>query len=159
MLERFTAAADHGLDQRALAGRSACRLRDLSPVAEHGHRVGHAQDVLDEMRDEDDCRAFRAQAPQRCEQPFDLGRGKSGGRLVQDDDARAGEQHARDLDQLLKPDREVAEPAHRIDVDAEAGELFAGLARHAPPLYQAEPVGRLVAQKHVLGDREVGGDR
>src|SRR3954463_14813262 len=48
--------------------------------------------------------------PQRREQPLDLGRGEGGRRLIQDDDARAGEQHARDLDQLLKPDREVAEP-------------------------------------------------
>ena len=46
----------------------------------------------------------------------------------------------------------------RIDVDAEARELLAGLARHAPPLHEAERVGRLVAEKHVLGDREVGGD-
>ncbi len=69
-----------------------------------------------------------------------------------------GEQHAGDLDQLLQPDREVAEPRHRIDVDAEAGELLAGLARHAPPLHEAEPVGRLVAQEHVLGHRQVGRD-
>ncbi|MEY9920108.1 hypothetical protein ABIF99_006423 [Bradyrhizobium japonicum] len=86
------------------------------------------------------------------------GRGEGGGRLVQDDDAGAGEQHAGDLDQLLQPDREVAEPGHRIDVDAEAGELLAGLARHAPPLHEAEPVGRLVAQEYVLGDREIGCD-
>ena len=95
-----------------------------------------------------------AQPPQGREQPLDLGRRERRGRLVQDDDAGAGEQHARDLDQLLQPDREVAEPGHRIDVDAEAGELLAGLARHAPPLHEAEPVGRLVAEKHVLGDRE-----
>ena len=38
------------------------------------------------------------------------------------------------------------------------GELLAGLARHAPPLHEAEPVGRLVAQKDVLRDREIGRD-
>src|SRR5881227_3746090 len=51
---------------------------------------------------------------------------------------RAPENSTRDLDQLLEPDREVAEPRHRVDVDAEAGELLAGRARHPPPLHQAE---------------------
>jgi hypothetical protein len=43
----------------------------------------------------------------------------------------------------------------RIDVDAEPLQLLAGLARHAPPLHEAEAVGRLAAQKHVLGHRQV----
>ena len=46
----------------------------------------------------------------------------------------------------------------RIDVDAEPRELLAGLARHAPPLHEAEAVGRLRAEKHVLGDRQVRRD-
>ena len=64
-----------------------------------------------------------------------------------------GEQHAGELDQLLQADRQVAEPRKRIDVDAEPGELLAGFARHAPPLHEAEAIGRLRAEKHVLGDR------
>ena len=38
------------------------------------------------------------------------------------------------------------------------GELFAGLARHAPPVHEAEAVGRLGAEKDVLGDRQIGRD-
>ena len=46
----------------------------------------------------------------------------------------------------------------RIDVDAEPGELLARLARHAPPLHEAEPIGRLRAEKHVLGHGQIGRD-
>ena len=56
---------------------------------------------------------------------------------------------------MLQADRQVAEPRQRIDVDAEPGELLAGFARHAPPLHEAEAVGRLDAEKHVLGNRQI----
>ena len=54
------------------------------------------------------------------------------GGFVEDDDAGAREQDAGDLDELLQADRQVAERGTRIDVDAEPGQLFARLARHAP---------------------------
>ena len=143
LFERFPALADHRLDQRRLAGLGGPRLGDLPAVAEHRHDIGYAQDVLDEMRNEDDAGAFVPQPPQRREQAFDFRRRKRRGRLVEDDDAGAREQHAGDLDQLLQADRQVAEPRHRIDVDAEPLQLLAGLARHPPPLHEAEAVGRL----------------
>ena len=94
----------------------------------------------------------------RREQALDFRRRKRRGRLVEDDDAGAGEQHAGDLDQLLQADRQVAEPRQRIDVDAEPLQLLAGFARHPPPLHEAEAVGRLRPEKHVLGHRQVGRD-
>ena len=69
-----------------------------------------------------------------------------------------GKQHAGDLDQLLQADRQVAEPRKRIDVDAEPRELLTRFARHAPPLHETEAIGRLGAEKHVLGDRQIGRD-
>ena len=158
LLQRLVALADHRFDQRGLAGRGGFRLGYLSAVAKHRHGVGDAQNVLDEMGDEDDAGAFVAQAPQGREQALHLRRREGGGRLVEDDDAGAREQHAGDLDELLQADRQVAEPRHRIDVDAEPCKLLTGFARHAPPLHQAEAVGRLRAEKDVLGDRQVGCD-
>ena len=58
----------------------------------------------------------------------------------------------------LQPDRQIAHALKRIDVDAEPGELLAGLARHAPPLHEAKPIDGLGSEKHVLGHRQVGGD-
>jgi hypothetical protein len=134
--QRLAALADHRLDQGRLARLRRGGLRDLPAVAEHGHGVGDAQDVLDEMRNEDDAGAFVPQPFQRCEQAFHFRRRQRRGRLVENDDAGARRQHAGDFDQLLQPDREVAEPRHRIDVDAEPLQLLAGLARHAPPLHE-----------------------
>ena len=127
LLQRLAALADHGLDQRRLVDRGRRCLRDLAAVAEHRHRVGDAQYVLDEMRDEDDRGALFAQPSQGREQPLHLRRRQRRGRLVEDDDAGAREQHAGDLDQLLQADRQIADPRQRIDVDAEPRELLAGL--------------------------------
>ena len=137
---------------------AACVFSDLLAVAEHRDGVGDAQDVFDEMGNEDDAGAFVPQPSQGGEQAFDLRRRKRRGRLVEDDDARAGEQDAGDLDQLLQSDRQVAEPRKRIDVDAEPGELLARFARHAPPLHEAEAIDRLGAEKHVLGHRQIRGN-
>ena len=158
LLQRLAALADHRFDQGGLAGRGGCGLGDLPAVAEHRHGVGDAQDVLDEMRDEDDAGAFVAQPPQGRKQALDLGRRQRRGRLVEDDDAGTREQDAGDLDQLLQADRQITEPRHRIDVDAEPCELLAGFARHAPPLHQAEAIGRLGAKEDVFGHRQVGSD-
>ncbi len=156
--QRLAALADHRFDQGALAGRGRCRFRDLPAVAEDRHRVRDAQDVLDEMGNEDDAGAFIAQPSQRREQALHLRRRERRSRLVEDDDAGARRQHAGDLDQLLQADRQVAEPGIGIGVDAKFGELFTRLARHAPPLHDAEAVGRLRPEKDVLGHRQIGHD-
>ena len=110
------------------------------------------------MGNEDDAGALVPELSQSREQTLDFRRRKRRGRLVEDDDAGAGEQHAGDLDQLLQADRKVAEPRERVDVDAEPLQLLAGFADHPPPLHQAEPVGGLRAEKHVLGHRQVRRD-
>ncbi len=158
LLQRLAALADHGLDQGCLVGVGGLRLGDLPSVAEHRHRVGDAQDVLDEMRDEDDGGAFVPQPPQGRKQPLDFRRRERRRRLVQDDDAGAREQHAGDFDQLLQTDRQVPEPRQWVDVDAEPCELLARFARHAPPLHDAQAIGRLAAEKHVLGHCKIRRD-
>jgi hypothetical protein len=95
--------------------------------------------------DEYDSGARLAQPSQGRKQALDLRRRQRRGRLIQDDDASAREQDTGDLDQLLQPDRKVAEPRQRIDIDAKPGELLTGFAGHAPPLHEAETIGRLAA--------------
>ena len=129
LLEILVARADHPLDQAALRRSLRGARQDLAAVAEDGHRVGDAQDVVEKVRDEDDAAAAVAQAPQNAEQALDLGRRERGGGLVEDDDARARKEHARDLDELLQADRQVADALVRIDVDPERGELLPRAAR------------------------------
>src|SRR6202034_2809446 len=54
--------------------------------------------------------AFVAQPREDAEQTFDLGGRQSRSRLIEDDDARAREQHAGELDELL-----LAAKASRVD--------------------------------------------
>ena len=157
LLQLLAALADHGFDQGALLVAAASvsatfrPLRKTVTVSETRRMSSRKCEMKTMLRPP---RASR----RSVEQPLDLGRRQRRGRLVEDDDAGAREQHAGELDQLLQADRQIAEPRHRIDVDAESGELLAGLARHAPPLHEAEAVGRLLAEKDVLGDRQVGHD-
>ena len=103
------------------------------------------------MRDEDHASAFFAQPREDAEQPFDLRRRQSRSRLIEDDDARAGKQHARQFDQLLHADREIAKACARVDVEPEVLELFGRALGHAPPGDDAHPVDRLGAEKNILG--------
>ena len=79
---------------------------------------------------------------------------KRRGRLVENDDARAGEQDAREFDQLLHADRKIAEPGARVDVEPEVLELLGGGFGHPPPRDDAQPVDRLGAEKDILGDAQ-----
>ena len=106
------------------------------------------------MRDEDDASTFFAQLREDAEQAFDLGGRQSRGRLVQDDDARAGEQDARQLDELLHADREIAEPRARVDVEPEVLELFRRALGHPAPRDDAHSIHGLAAEKDVLGDAQ-----
>ena len=91
---------------------------------------------------------------EHAEQALDLGRRQRRGRLVENDDARAREQHARKFDQLLHADRKIAEPRARVDVEPEVLELRCGGFGHPPPGDDAQTVDRLSAEKDVLGDAQ-----
>ena len=54
------------------------------------------------------------------EQALDLEVGEDGGRLVEDDEVRAAEEHLHDLDALLHADRHVADLLVEVDVHAVA---------------------------------------
>src|SRR5262249_57988279 len=98
---------------------------DFPTIAENRDLVGDFQDVLQKVGDKNDTASAALELEQDLEQPLDFWRRQGGGRLIEDDDARAGEQHAGKLDKLLHADGEVAEPRHRIDVVAQSAQLYA----------------------------------
>ena len=110
------------------------------------------------MRDEDDAAPAGPDPAQHLEQPRDLGRREGGGRLVQDDDPRAGEQHPRELDELLHADRIIAQTRAGVDLEAEVLQLRDRLARHPLPGDEAESADRLRAEKDVLRHCQIGRD-
>ena len=119
------------------------RMRDAAAVAEDRDFVGDFEDVVEKMRDEDEAAPALAHPAQHREQPRDLRRRQRRGRLVENDDARAGEQHARKLDELLHADRKIAETRARVDVEAEVLQLLR--APRAPCARQA------IAPKRLAG--------
>jgi hypothetical protein len=160
LFELLAPGADHPLDDPALVDLGGHRRgRDFAAIAENRDLVRHFQDVVEEMRNKDQAAAALLELDQHVEQPLDFRRRQSRCRLVENDDARAGEEHAGELDELLHADREIAEPGARVDVEAEIPQLLLGLPRHFAPGDDAEPVDRLHPEKDVLGDGELGRDR
>ena len=95
---------------RELAGRPR---RDVTAVAEHRDDVGERADLLEPVADEDDCDAALAQPAHGREQVLDLVRRERGGRLVHDQQPRAGGERLGDLEQLPVGDAEARAPAYR----------------------------------------------
>ena len=91
---------------------------DPLPVAEHGRSVADLVDLLEMVRDVEDRDAARLDAADALEQPLDRVRLERRGRLVEDQEARADRERARDLDDLLLLDRELG--GGLVDVEVEA---------------------------------------
>ena len=144
---------------------SPCRCRpvglgdDAAAVAEDRDRVGDRQHVVEEMRDEDDAAAAGAQPRSTSNR-----RSTSGGDSAEVGSSRmmmrAPENSTRASSiSCCRPIGSEPMRALRIDVDAEARR--AARARRATmraPVDDAEPRRRLLAEKDVLGDGEVGHD-
>src|SRR5205823_11191214 len=73
---------------------------------------------LEMVRDVEDPDAVRLDAAHALEQPLDRVRLERGGRLVEDQEARADRERTRDLDDLLLLDRELG--YRLVDVEVEA---------------------------------------
>ena len=125
-------------------------------VAEDGHAVAQAEDLLHAVRDVDHAEPAFAQAADNREEHLGLPLGQRGGRFVEDDDARVRRDGPGDRDHLLLGDGEGAHGYRRIERHAQLGEQPGGGGGHGAVVDQAEAANRLAAQEDVLGDRQVG---
>ena len=126
-------------------------------VAQHGVAVAEPEHLLQPVGDEDDRQALGLERPDDANEIGDFRFAERRGRLVHDDEPRAHGERARDLDELLLGDREIANQRHRVALEADPVGDRAGLLGEAPPADE-EPRARLAADEHVLGDRHVGGE-
>ena len=149
-------AADHHLDDGVLRGVGQKPLAHHLAVAEDGVAVGDAENLIELVADEEDRLALALQEFDEQKELLDLLGRECGGRLVHDDDLRVDRHGARDRDEVLVGDAEVAQPRVGVDV---AGmhrvEHFARVGAHGLPVDRAEAGARRVAEKDVLGHREV----
>ena len=125
-------APDHQPDdlrRGELVGRA--RL-DVTAVADDGDDVGELADLLEPVADVEDRHAAVAEPTDGGEETVDLVGRERGGRLVHDQQPRAGGERLRDLEQLPVGD---AEPAHGrvgVDLDRRSPRMRAVSTRIAP---------------------------
>ena len=99
------------------------RLRlagDLS-VGQHADPVADLQHLIQLVADEDHALPLLGHVADDAEQRLALLGQQHGGRLVQDQDIRAGIQHLQDLDLLLHTDAQLLHGAVQIQLNAVAG--------------------------------------
>ena len=84
---------------------------------------------------------------------------EASGRLVEDDEAAAQPQRAGDLEKLPLADAEVAGPLVDVDVEPPDVEFLASQAPELAPVDVPQARARLVVEKEILADRQLGDDR
>ncbi len=123
--QRRHALADHPLHQFLVGHRRGVVAADHHlPAAQHGHPIGDRPGLAQLVRDDHDRQPVLAEAVDHAEQRLDLLRSERARGLVEDDDARLGDQHPDELDDLALRQAQVAHQGVGIDVEAET---FGGL--------------------------------
>ncbi len=147
-------AADHHLGELAVADRGRVRGPDGATAPDHRDPVGDRPHLVELVRDEQERVALGAHLPQGREQLVDLLRNEDGRRLVEDHGAGAAVEDLEDLHPLPVGDAEALdEDLRRRGEPDDGGELDDPLPSPRP-----DPVQRLGAEQHVLGDGEVVGE-
>jgi hypothetical protein len=127
--------------------------------AQHRAVVAERADLVELVRDVEDRAAFARELAQRHEERLHRLRRQHRRRLVEDQEARLGQQRAHDLDALALADRERVHRPQRIDVEpvfAGDGADPRGHLGERERLVEAEPDvlgrGQRVEQAEVLVD-------
>src|ERR1043165_6077489 len=109
------------------------------------------------MRDVDDADVLRFEIFHELEQTASFRESQTRRRLVHDDDACAGDESARDLDQLLLGQRELTEWRGTRNVHSEPSQYLVRLAIDPFAIDQFEKTrgGRFATQEDIRADVEV----
>lgn len=150
-------AADHELGELAGGHVLGVHGRHGGAAPDDGDLVGHPEDLVQLVGDEQDRQPLADQAAQVVEQLVHLVGHEHGGRLVQDQDAGAPIEHLEDLHPLAVADTQVLDRHVRLHAQAvRVGDLLDLLACGGEVQGEAA-AARLAAQDHVLQDGQVVG--
>ena len=126
-------AAHHHVRQGLLVGVLGQHIAYVLALAEHGHAVGHVQNLVELVGDDDEGLAIGLHVAHDGEQLVRLLRRQHGGRLIQDEDVGAAVQHLDDLDGLLLGNGHVVDLHVGVNVEAvlvaDVLHLFAGVGK------------------------------
>ena len=146
--------ADHLLDQRLDRDLRVVVGRHQPSVAEHDDPVRDAGDLVEAMADVDEADAVGFQAADLLEQALGFLASQSGGRLVEDQEARVEGQRLGDFDLLLGCDPQIAHPGRRRGVQPEAMQLLGGAPVHEVAV-DAAAAHRQAPDEDVFRDRQI----
>ncbi len=147
----------HGLDQGRARHVGDGSGDDPAGVPEHGDGLAHLVHLLEVVRDEQEGDTGLLERPHAGEEPLDLPFVELRGGLVEDDEAGAEAQRARDLHHLTVLDLEVAGAGLGVDAHVPGVQERGGLGTQPAPADQAVVEG-LPVDEQVLGDGQFGDD-
>ena len=147
--------AEHHRDQLQAIETSDRYGVDQSPIAQHRDGVSDLVNLIEEMADEDDAHAARAQLPNHGEQHLHLVGIETGRWLVEHQHLAGDIDGAGDRDHLLDGNREIGERRSDVDLEPVGIEDRPRPAVHLAHVGQAETLG-LPPEEKVFGHREVG---
>ncbi len=145
--------ADHRGDDAVFADLAAIERLDRPAVADDGHMVGDAIDLIELVRNEDGGDALPLEFEQQVEQRLAVLLAEAGGRLVEDKELDLLAQRLGDFDQLLLADADIGDQRARIFRQPDLGEQGPRSVFIAVPVDDAEP-GLLITEENVLVDRQ-----
>ena len=108
-IELVERAPDHQPDDLFGAGRRRDAVARVASVAQHDEPIGHRLHFLDEMGNVDDGDALALQPPDAIEQLSHVRVREAARRLVEHEHAAADRDRPRDLDELLRRRRKIAD--------------------------------------------------
>ena len=128
----------------------------IATIADDADAIGDGEDFLQAVRDVDDRQPLVPQSAQEGEEALRLSRTEGGVRLIHDDDLGLLLQRARNLDQLLLGDRELANFGPRVERDGHLRQDLFRSGHHLTLVEQPRSERRLTIGEDVAGDREMG---
>ncbi len=150
--------SDHRLDQALLPDLADRRTQHALAVAQHGQAITDLIDLFQVMGDVEDADPAAFEPADPFKQALDGGLLQRGGRLVQDQEARADREGARDLDHLALLDGEGLCETVNIQVEAPVEHDLPRVRAHGTPVDDAVVIADGAIEKDVFGDGEGGHD-
>ncbi len=152
-------APDHSRDEPVLIDIPHLRRPGHAPVSKHRHLVRDTETFLEVVRDKDDSEPLRAQPFNRCEEDVDPVLIEYGGRLVENENARIGQDRFGDLHHLLLSDAEGCDNVLRRDRDAQLLEHPPRASSDQAAIDDAESVPGKSAKENIFFRRETWSER
>ena len=153
-------AADHQLDDLALAMRALGESLDVLAVAEHREHVAQLVDLVHAVGNEQACHAGRPEFRKQAVDGFHIAAGQRRRGFVENEHLRILAERLGDFDHLSARQRQLAHQRVGIDILAlDPRQQFLGTAVLRPLVDQPEPGARRCCDGDVVGDRQVGHQR